>query len=152
MLPEAKVVLTVRDPERRYASVMDTIYKIQLRPPFLLWFIPPMLRFIRMADATTWHRLFPDGLADRAYAIEQFEAHIAEVKQFVPAEKLLVFSVKEGWQPLCAFLDVPVPDTPFPHVNDRAEMKRRIQLTLILPWVVILSIAGILIYLLTLIF
>ncbi len=36
----------------------------------------------------------------------------------VPADRLLVWSPKEGWEPLCAFLELPVPDAPFPHVND----------------------------------
>ena len=47
-----------------------------------------------------------------------------EVKQTVPKDRLLVFDVKEGWNPLCKFLDVPVPDTPFPHVNDTNSMMR----------------------------
>ena len=36
----------------------------------------------------------------------------------MPPERLLVYEVKEGWEPLCRFLGVPVPQTPFPHVND----------------------------------
>ena len=32
--------------------------------------------------------------------------------------------VKQGWGPLCEFLDVPIPDCPFPRVNDTEEMKR----------------------------
>ena len=45
----------------------------------------------------------------------------------VPAEKLLAFDVKQWWEPLCAFLGMPIPDVPFPHINDRAEMLQRIQ-------------------------
>jgi hypothetical protein len=44
--------------------------------------------------------------------------HIEKIKALVPPEKLLVFNVKEGWAPLCEFLDLPVPETPFPRVND----------------------------------
>ena len=55
--------------------------------------------------------------------MERFEE---EVKQTVPADRLLVWSAPEGWEPLCAFLDVPVPDTPFPHLNDTEEFKNRI--------------------------
>ncbi|MFC6929357.1 sulfotransferase family protein [Actinomadura yumaensis] len=66
-----------------------------------------------------------DGRLDRAHAIEVFERHNAEVRAAIPAERLLVFDVREGWAPLCAFLDVPVPDEPFPRVNDRAEFRRR---------------------------
>lgn len=48
----------------------------------------------------------------------RFIEHNEEVKRTVPADKLLVFEVKQGWEPLCEFLGVPVPDEPFPHVND----------------------------------
>lgn len=54
----------------------------------------------------------------------RFCEHNEDVKRTVPPEKLLVFSVKEGWAPLCEFLDVPVPDEPFPHVNDRQSFKK----------------------------
>jgi hypothetical protein len=45
-------------------------------------------------------------------------AHNDEVKRTVPADRLLVWSVKEGWGPLCDFLELPVPEGPFPHLND----------------------------------
>ena len=63
---------------------------------------------------------------DRAAAIRIFEEHNREVIATIPSQRLLVFDVKEGWQPLCAFLGVPVPaDEPFPHVNDAADFSRR---------------------------
>jgi Sulfotransferase domain len=46
------------------------------------------------------------------------------VKAAVPADRLLVYSVTEMWEPLCKFLGVPVPSSPFPRKNDRAEMQR----------------------------
>lgn len=55
-----------------------------------------------------------------------YEAHIAEVKRVVPPAQLLVFSARQGWAPLCAFLgrQQPSPDTPFPHVNDKADFNQ----------------------------
>jgi hypothetical protein len=51
-----------------------------------------------------------------------FEQHIAAVKQYVPADKLLVYEVSQGWEPLCDFLGVPIPsETPFPYRNTREE-------------------------------
>ena len=41
-----------------------------------------------------------------------------QVKRIVPSDKLLVYDVKEGWEPLCTFLGLPVPNNPFPRVND----------------------------------
>ena len=48
-----------------------------------------------------------------------------EVKATVPKERLLIFNVKEGWKPLCDFLDLPVPADghSFPHVNDTKNFK-----------------------------
>ena len=55
--------------------------------------------------------------------MEIFEQHNQAVRDHVPAERLLEFQVTDGWEPLCKFLDVPVPDTPFPHLNDSAEFQ-----------------------------
>ena len=63
----------------------------------------------------------------REQAIAHYHRHIEEVKAALPPEKLLVYSVDQGWQPLCDFLGVPVPDTPFPNVNDRAAIKQRLR-------------------------
>ena len=56
-----------------------------------------------------------------------FNNWVEEVKRTVPKEKLLVFSVKEGWEPLCKFLNVPVPEEPFPKTNDSAAFKKDIK-------------------------
>lgn len=52
----------------------------------------------------------------------QHQAHIAKVKATVPPDQLLVFSVTKGWEPLCKFLGKPVPDVPFPRMNDSLVM------------------------------
>jgi hypothetical protein len=72
------------------------------------------------------------------------------VKSAIPADRLLVFEAKQGWAPLCAFLGVPVPETPFPNVNDTAEFKGRIRVMQALqlaPWILAgLIVAGIATY------
>jgi hypothetical protein len=65
---------------------------------------------------------FDGDLTDRAYMTEWFERRNQEVIDSLPPERLLVFSPKEGWAPLCAFLGVPVPEGPFPRVNSRDEL------------------------------
>ena len=124
--PEAKVVHTVRDPERWYSSTAETIYRAASNfPAWVPKLIPPLGRFTDMQERLIWQDLFNGRFADRDYAIEVFNQYTEDVRQHVPPEKLLIFQVKEGWEPLCAFLDVPVPDAPFPHVNDRETMLRR---------------------------
>ena len=67
----------------------------------------------------------------------QYERHNAQVASRVPPNKLLVFNVKEGWAPLCAFLGKPVPNQPFPFVNESAELSRasRIMVTISYSWI-----------------
>ena len=73
-----------------------------------------------MAEAVIAKTGFPSGL-DRDDLMKAFVAHNEAVKAAIPADQLLVFQVKEGWEPLCAFLGVSVPDGPFPRTNNRTE-------------------------------
>ena len=126
--PEAKVVLSVRDPDRWYESVLSTIYTVNKQRPPASWLfaaIPQVRRFVRMSDAVIWQGTFGGRFENKAHALRVYGAHIEEVKRTVPPEKLLVFDVKEGWGPLCAFLEVPVPDEPFPHLNDAAAFREQ---------------------------
>jgi len=125
--PDAKVVHTIRDPERWYNSTHETIYQVGfVFPTWVKTIIPPVRRFVGIAEMM-WTLVFDDRFEDRDYAIQVFNEYTEEVKRTVPPERLLVFEVKQGWEPLCEFLGVPVPDTPFPHVNDREEMLNRMK-------------------------
>jgi hypothetical protein len=64
-------------------------------------------------------------MGDEAYMTDFFERWNAAVIAGVPADKLLVFRAKDGWQPLCEFLGVPVPDTLYPRVNSREDWSNR---------------------------
>ncbi len=117
--PDAKVILTVRDPEKWYESVRTTIYASSTRPRGDAPVDPVRTAQGRMVGQLIWQGEFRGRFEDKAYAIDVFNGHNEAVKQTVPADKLLVFDVKQGWEPLCAFLGAPVPDEPFPRVNDR---------------------------------
>jgi len=136
--PDAKVVLTVRDPGRWYDSVAETLWAIGKRFP---WWFPPAIA--RMQDAIIWNGRFQGRFADRGAAISAFLAHVDEVKRVVPPGRLLVFDVAEGWAPLCAFLGQPIPVRPFPRLNDR-DFFRRIMLALrVSEWGLPLAILGV---------
>lgn len=134
--PDAKVVLSVRDPERWYESARNTIYRASeaANSPLIFViarFVPRlrgMKRAVNMNDDLIWKRGFDGRFEDREYAMDVFRRHNEEAKRHVPPEKLLVYEVKEGWGPLCDFLGVPVPDEPFPRLNDTAEFQRRIRI------------------------
>lgn len=136
--PDAKVLLSVRDPGRWYESTRNTIYELSRivvisplsRPTFLLLglFIPALGRISVMNNRLIWEDTFDGRFEDEDYARAVFVRHNAEVRRKVPPEKLLVYEVEEGWEPLCEFLGVEVPDKPFPRLNDTVAMMRTLRL------------------------
>jgi hypothetical protein len=132
--PEAKVILTVRDPERWYASTLATIFTFssraragdplstRVRQRLVHSMMPGEgLRFI---DDLVWQGTFNGRFREREYALRVFNEHNQAVQETIPADKLLVFDVKQGWEPLCQFLGVSVPaGEPFPHLNDASSMR-----------------------------
>lgn len=98
--PDAKVLHTVRDPDRWYDSTLDTIYQARtMVAPWVRRAVPLVDRYFRVNDAMIWDRLFEGAFEDRARAIEIFEARTEEVVATVPADRLLVFDVRDGWEP-----------------------------------------------------
>jgi hypothetical protein len=115
--PDAKVIHSLRDPDRWFESTQATIFapdsgatnaQGQMRDFF---------------DIITSD--FGGRLSDRAFMVDYFKRHTEEVKACVPADRLLVFEASDGWEPLCAFLGVPIPETPYPAENTRAEFQAR---------------------------
>ena len=127
--PQAKVILTDRDPERWYESTYNTIYSLAHAeaPPTDSETDAMVAQFRPVLHRLIWDGEFDGRFADRDHAIEVFERHNAEVERTVPADRLLVFRVSDGWRPLCDFLGVDVPDDDFPHVNDTASMPELMQ-------------------------
>jgi len=116
--PEAKMILTVRDPEGWYESARNTIFALQN---------VASSRAPRMVRDLAWQKGFKD-VEDRQHMIEAFNRWNEEVKEFVPAQRLLVYEVKEGWEPLCDFLGVEAPkDKPFPHLNDSDSFDKMVE-------------------------
>ena len=70
-----------------------------------------------MGQALVAKQVFDDRLSDRAHATQVFKDHIAAVRAEIAPWRLLVLDPREGWGPLCAFLGVAVPDSPYPHTN-----------------------------------
>jgi hypothetical protein len=142
--PDAKVLLTVRNAEKWYESAQSTIFQVVSREssPFsgllLRLLFPHMRQTVEMMKTLIWEGTFNGNFADKHYAIETFNQHIEEAKKYVPPEQLLVYDVKEGWEPLCAFLGVEVPrDKPFPHLNDRFSFNARRSWQRILPVIIV---------------
>jgi len=128
--PEAKVILTLRDPNRWYESASKTIFarmrefaKASARDGAAS-IDPPRRAHMRMVNAIVVDKAFGGDLG-HDHAIEVFNAHNAEVRRAIPPERLLVYEFGQGWEPLCAFLGVPVPETPYPKVNTTDDFAAR---------------------------
>lgn len=145
--PDAKVLLTVRDPEKWYESAYNTIFPLLYRKRFsclnLLFklFVQKVPLLLQMLNTLIWDGTFHGRFTDKEHAIEVFNQHIEGVKKHVPPERLLIYNVKEGWEPLCTFLGVEVPQNkPFPHLNDRATVFRSFRRTVARKALVVASI------------
>lgn len=113
--PDAKIVLTVRDPDEWYDSVSATILRLMDQRGQID--NPHVAGLVDMAHALIEIGEFNGRMRDRDYAISVFNTRIADVKAAFPSSRLLTFDVAEGWGPLCKFLGVPVPAISFPKLN-----------------------------------
>jgi hypothetical protein len=137
VFPDARVILTVRDPDRWYESVLNTIYQGSKQRQVAQANEPPDEEVApeererrargRMVDRLIWQGgAFQGRFEDRDFAIGVYQRHIQDVKRKVPSERLLEYQVAEGWGPFCAFLGVAIPkNRPFPHVNDTASFQQQ---------------------------
>ena len=128
--PDAKVLLTLhpRGAEVWYDSTMETLYDFsenvwQFK---VLELLVPSARKLGVTRKLIWGRTLNGVMGDKAKAVARYNDYIGEVKAAVPPDKLLIFRVTDGWDPLCAFLSVAKPETDFPNLNDRASTKKNI--------------------------
>jgi Sulfotransferase domain len=133
--PDAKVLLSVREPEAWERSMRETVWAVRNGESLIRLLssaqghVNPQWRgFLNMIDRLLWQGkgTFASGHAEPRQLIDAMNRHNDEVKRTVAPERLLVWSVTEGWGPLCEFLELPVPGEPFPHINDRTEFLNRI--------------------------
>ncbi len=132
--PEAKVLLSVRDPDTWDKSYRETIWNFT-RGDSLIGHLsmarrevePRWARYLELVDRMLWSEASPFGAGDDPESMKrQMEQYNGEVREAIPAERLLVWKVQEGWEPLCEFLEVPVPQEPLPHANDTDTFRGRV--------------------------
>lgn len=123
--PNAKVLLSVRSPESWYASVRGTIFQsmssIDRVPDGTARLMLGMARKIVLEDT------FDGRFEDRDHAMRVYMRHNDAVRAEIPADRLLVYELGSGWEPLCNFLGVPVPDDEYPHVNSSEDFQSRMR-------------------------
>ena len=133
LYPDAKVILTARDQEKWYQSCINTIFLMNSTNPAAplgvklanLFSVVPVA-FRDMLINILFKRSFREDWS-KENVIQCYNEYCQDVIKTCPPEKLLVFEVSEGWEPLCKFLEVPVPKEPFPHVNDTQEFQSHVR-------------------------
>lgn len=133
--PNAKIIHTVRDAESWYQSAIETIFwatkpsfgrmlKLLIKMPFSSTIRKrlPILKY----DGQMVDSIFGKDLKNKEEVIKRYNAINEETLNYIPKDRSLVYEVKQGWEPLCNFLNVPVPATPFPKSNVRDEFKVRV--------------------------
>jgi hypothetical protein len=117
--PKAKVLLSIRDPLEWFESMSATTLGV-------------IRKRMQASDADQAKNLgselvvkaaFGGEIDDAEHAIRMFNQHTKEVVDAIDPDRLLIYDVREGWEPLCQFLDKPVPDAPFPRVNSRDDFE-----------------------------
>ena len=133
--PDAKVLLSVRDPEKWEPSFRETIWDmghgenlLHLLSSARALVDPRWQRYVAFVERMFWspEGTFASGHERPEQLIEGMVRHNEEVKASVPADRLLVWEVTEGWEPLCEFLGVDVPSEAMPHANDRETFLGRV--------------------------
>jgi hypothetical protein len=122
------VLLTVRAPEAWYRSVSNSIHAAkemamrgELQPPEEN---PPSPEVMRMINGLIWDGTFHGRFAEKDYALKVFHDHNEDVKRAVPADRLVIYEIGQGWRPLAEMLGVEAPDAPFPHLNDTESFRQ----------------------------
>jgi hypothetical protein len=116
--PDAKVLLSVRDPDKWYTSMSNTIFE-------LLKAEGARDNLKRsMTHELIFDHVFPGDVDNKDYVLGVFRSHIETVRQSVSTPRLLAYEVKEGWAPLCKFLGIDVPKQEFPHRNTTQEFRK----------------------------
>jgi Sulfotransferase domain len=139
--PDAKVILTVRDASKWYDSAANTIFKKPdpVKFPILkflgklstkLSYIPQIYYHIQ---TFLFQGAFNGKIENKEAMIALFNQWNEDVKKTVPPGQLLVYEVTQGWEPLCKFLNVPVPTTPFPKTNSKESFQKRIEKAIFSP-------------------
>ena len=149
MYPDAKVVITTRDPLSWYNSWSNTI--AHLVPDSEACSIgarvanglrlPPMNNVTQLFRELTRHAYNDDW--SKQNMINCYLAHIENVKKLCPPKQLLLFNAADGWEPLCTFLGVPIPDEPYPHLCDTKDFWKIILFVNILSWITVILGCGI---------
>jgi Sulfotransferase domain len=120
--PEAKVILSHRNAQSWFNSMSETILPLLTNKPS-----KDADPIMQMGHEIVFEQTFGGRVDDRDHVIGVYERHNQAVRESIAPDRLLVFEAKDGWEPLCAFLEVPVPEQPYPNTNAPDEFRQIVQ-------------------------
>lgn len=133
--PDAKFILNDRDPDSWYDSAAETVHSVTPQTiPQKLKMLRKMIfssRFRRLAQSFKlvekylWVGKYKGQFKNREQTIDIYKKFNEDIKKDIPEEKLLIYNIADGWEPLCSFLGVYVPDVEFPHKNQRKNFQEK---------------------------
>ena len=154
--PNCKVIVPVFEYEKWYPSMVNLTNVIFSKP---FTFSAKFLKLCQMVQNEYWPRLFnhkiDEFMDDNKYdfARKYYNEKLQKIKFIVPEEQLLLFDVRDGWEPLCKFLDVPIPNMPYPSANIRGVIKQKVYFAVVFilckclcPIIMVAVAIGLLIY------
>ena len=132
----AKIIHTTRDAESWFKSMTGTVFwaikptparmfGMLIRLPFSST-LRKRLRILKFNERMI-SKFFGKDYKNKEQVIRNFNEYDKEVYNSIPKERLLVYDVKSGWEPLCKFLNVPVPSIPFPKSNSKDEFVHKVK-------------------------
>jgi len=134
--PSAKIILSYRDPDEWYEDISTTVFEsasshvnkayaneVRSFDPYLADCIERIHALqLRMLE----ENYFEGRFSDQELSVKRYVEWNESIKEIYPEDELLVYQVTEGWEPVCEFLGVPVPeDKEFPHLNHPTSFHNR---------------------------
>jgi hypothetical protein len=149
--PDCKFVLTTRENSEIWFRSWDTLTSSITEPTNLggVFFtgVRQYSQYLRWLysvvnkDESYLTVPFPLPPQNKQASIASYEEHNRRVRATIPSDKLLEYSVKDGWNPLCNFLEINnCPDTPFPRTNTARSVQVQAATALIAPLVCVLFV------------
>jgi len=145
MFPEAKCVLTIREADTWVKSMQETVCSPKDNNNsftnyfYTLFFAPKRKQIYEFMATNTMFSDIKEAITS-GNGIKFYNDWVADVMATVPKDRLLVFDVKEGWEPLCRFLNVGIPNETFPRINDSSEFKSNLKRKAYLTWSTVLTL------------
>ena len=135
--PDAKLILSERDPEDWYDSAINTVYAVtpqtfgqklgMMKKMIFSSRFRKISKSFMLVEKYLWNGKYRGKFKNKKLTLKIYNDFNEEVKKYVPSDQLLIYNISDDWEPLCKFLNVKVPDEEFPYKNKRKDFREQIK-------------------------